>query len=142
MSTTSPSRRAFTENLTTQPLPDNANEEWTQFTTNLKSLLEALSQHDAMKENIDRPYNEPAKHKNKVYFMWDYIGRTLGMAFSADSSDPKKSPFWTEARQRAVMGGMMIKGSHLDLDTICPSDRGEKIEFGEDIIKLADELAN
>ena len=37
---------------------------------------------------IDQTYSTPAASKNKVYFMWDFVGRTLAMLYGLPPSLP------------------------------------------------------
>ena len=40
-------------------------------------LLDKLAHHEAMAPNLNQTYMTPAADKNKVYFEWDFVGRTL-----------------------------------------------------------------
>lgn len=44
-------------------------------------LLKALFEHPAMAPNREQTFMTPAKKKTRVYFMWDFVGRTLGMLY-------------------------------------------------------------
>lgn len=70
-------REDFTLSLTQRPLPDNAKPEWKSTAEKLRNLLSKLAFHKAMESNIHQTYMTPAASKNKVYFMWDFVGRTL-----------------------------------------------------------------
>ncbi|CAK1367565.1 unnamed protein product [Cercospora beticola] len=63
-------RKEFTDNLVSQPLPDDANAEWKRFADAHRDLLGKLAYHDAMSENLQDTYMTPARSKNRVYFMW------------------------------------------------------------------------
>lgn len=70
-------RQQFTDHLVNKRIPANATDEWRETTFELQSLLRKLAAHDAMRANLEQTYMTPANSKNKVYFMWDFVGRTL-----------------------------------------------------------------
>lgn len=70
-------REQFSAHLTSQAIPPSTAEEWKKLVEPLKLLLEKLAHHTAMAPNLQQTYMTPAASKNKVYFMWDFIGRTL-----------------------------------------------------------------
>ena len=70
-------RLEFTNHLIYAPIDDDASPKWARLVENHKTLLDALAHHDAMKPNLYQTYMTPAADKNKVYFEWDFVGRTL-----------------------------------------------------------------
>lgn len=60
-----------------QPIPDDADPKWRQLNQTLKDLALALLNHDTMRENKVQPFMTPAADKNRVYFPWDPVTRTL-----------------------------------------------------------------
>ena len=58
-------------------LPADVDEEWTGYALDLVQLLQKLAFHPAMAPNLRQTYSTPATSKNKVYFMWDFVGRTM-----------------------------------------------------------------
>ena len=70
-------REEFTTGLTSPELPSPAAEEWTDLAQKLRNLLDKLAHHPAMAPNLQQTYMTPAAAKNKVYFVWDFVGRTL-----------------------------------------------------------------
>lgn len=92
-------RREYTDGMMQSfQVPDDAAQDWKHYGENLKELSGKLAFHDAMKPNIDQgtypiqpasslserdsrltlpAYMTPAASKNKVYFMWDFVSRTL-----------------------------------------------------------------
>jgi hypothetical protein len=82
-------RRAFTANLLNAPVQAPANSEYAKLQNALKTVLTLLINHKAMERNIDQTFMTPAASKNKVYFMWDFVGRTLGMLYMLDPAAPK-----------------------------------------------------
>ena len=91
-------REEFTTGLTGVPLhPVTLAPEWKELAEQLRTLLGKLAYHPAMAPNLQQTYMTPAASKNNVYFMWDFVGRTLvssitsvlnalqGRHYSADS---------------------------------------------------------
>jgi len=70
-------REDFTNAITSTPIPTNASEEWKTLVEKLQLLTQKVAQHPAMAPNLKQTYMTPANAKNKVYFMWDFVGRTL-----------------------------------------------------------------
>lgn len=77
MDPTTSTRLAFTTQLTTAPIPPSAAPAYAKLASDLKCLLDKLAYHPAMAENLQQTYMTPAASKNNVYFMWDFVGRTL-----------------------------------------------------------------
>ena len=70
-------RDEFTSALVVLPIPDFASAEWRSYVQKSQVLLDKLAHHPAMAPNLQQTYMTPAKSKNKVYFQWDFVGRTL-----------------------------------------------------------------
>lgn len=70
-------REQFTNGLISNPVPENAALEWKKYVERHKVLLEKLAHHPAMAPNVQQTFMTPANSKNKVYFQWDFVGRTL-----------------------------------------------------------------
>ncbi|KAI7221881.1 hypothetical protein KC333_g1468 [Hortaea werneckii] len=71
------SRAVFTEVLINNPIPDNACEDWKNQVKSLKELYQLLANHPGMSRNNEQLFAQPAHEKNTVYFMWDFVGRTV-----------------------------------------------------------------
>jgi hypothetical protein len=70
-------REEFTMAAQQQPIPEDAHEVWKDLNQTLKDLQKKLLDHDAMAENRVQTFMTPAASKNRVYFMWDSVSRTL-----------------------------------------------------------------
>ena len=70
-------RLDFTNHLVSLPIPASASPRWKTLVETHKALLDKLAHHEALALDINRAYMDPAGDKNKVYFMWDFVGRTL-----------------------------------------------------------------
>ena len=70
-------REAFTNNLASMTSPPFANPEWAHTANTLRELVRKLADHPAMEPNLHQTFMTPAASKNKVYFMWDFVGRTM-----------------------------------------------------------------
>lgn len=76
-------REEFTTGLTSVPLPSvTLAPEWKELVERLRTLLDKLAHHPAMAPNLQQTYMTPAASKNNVYFMWDFVGRTLVSAIT------------------------------------------------------------
>lgn len=60
-----------------QPIPDDADPVWKELNQTLKDLAPKLLNRDAMRRNKTQPFMTPAADKNRVYFLWDSVTRTL-----------------------------------------------------------------
>ncbi|KAH7119045.1 hypothetical protein B0J11DRAFT_83523 [Dendryphion nanum] len=134
-------RREFTANLVAAPVPDNANSKYAALATPLKELLKALADHPAMAENNEQTYMTPAKWKNKIYFLWDFVGRTLAQVAAIDPQLPaRQKAAWQEAMGRALNSAMLITDQRGMLDMMCPNERSEPAEFTPEIQDLAQRI--
>jgi hypothetical protein len=136
-------REIFTKSLTEVTLPADAHDLWLWYASNHQSLLRKLAEHPAMVPNLQQTYNTPANSKNKVYHMWDFVGRTLGYIFRLDPDLPDG---FDEAMQDIF--GRTAMSCNLILDTTpgalnkmiestYPGEKGkEHPVFGEDILQL------
>ena len=75
-------RLEFTNHLVGIPIPASASPRWKTLVETHKALLDKLAHHEALALDINRTYMDPAGDKNKVYFMWDFVGRTLVISVS------------------------------------------------------------
>ncbi|KAL6718314.1 hypothetical protein ACLMJK_004403 [Lecanora helva] len=144
-------REQFTQKILSAPSPPaSASPSWTALATQLRALLEKLLYHDAMKRNLQQTYMTPARDKNMVYFMWDFVGRTVAKLYQIDPSLSDDMPKqqkeeWTDVQGRATMAAMLIldvKSGMLDMQVQAayPGMKGEKVEFGEEILGIAREI--
>lgn len=70
-------REEFTNAMVVMPVPEFASPEWKKYVHASQVLLDKLAHHSAMASNMQQTYMTPANSKNKVYFEWDFVGRTL-----------------------------------------------------------------
>ncbi|KAF2398717.1 hypothetical protein EJ06DRAFT_456867, partial [Trichodelitschia bisporula] len=102
-------RREFTEAMLNRPIPDAATPQYRTFVSGAQKVLRALAYHPAMEPNIDQPFMTPANKKSRVYFMWDFCGRTLGMALAIDASLPRSTKkVWEEVNERTVFADVLF----------------------------------
>ncbi|KIW04458.1 hypothetical protein, variant 2 [Verruconis gallopava] len=163
MDPTRTSRRTFTSSLTSHPVPDDADPQYKSLAEALRRLLTLLINHPAMSKNIDQTYSTPAASKNKVYFMWDFVGRTLAMLFGLPPSMPgrpapppqtistpegaeawkeKQKQGWTEVMQRALYARELILDEGGKLDAMMNVSYGdgsgvEKADFGDEVLNAS-----
>jgi hypothetical protein len=140
-------REVFTKHLIDVPMPSSfVHEDWLKHATAHQVLLEKLAYHPAMAPNLQQTYNTPANDKNNVYFMWDFVGRTLGSLFRLNPELPNGI---TDPMQDVV--GRTTMASNLILDTqkgmldgmtesTYPEQKGKHPAFGEEILQLARDM--
>ncbi|KAL8396852.1 hypothetical protein RB594_003807 [Gaeumannomyces avenae] len=140
-------RRVFTQFLVEKECPDNADPYYKKTHDGLRRLLDLLAKHEGMSANMEQTFMTPAADKNKVYFMWDYVGRTLGMMAAVSPTTPKarlaSNAIFQDIIGRIVMAESLIRDTTGKLDdTNEPAHRGSyrrNVEFGPEIIQALDE---
>lgn len=70
-------REQFTRHIVNQPVPPTWPQPLKDRAAILKSLLDKLAHHPAMTPNLQQTSMTLAASKNRVYFMWDFVGRTV-----------------------------------------------------------------
>ncbi|MCJ1376476.1 hypothetical protein MMC20_007719 [Loxospora ochrophaea] len=144
-------REQFTRQLTDAPLPDHdtVSPEWTRLATSLRNCLKKLAYHPAMEPNLQQTYMTPANSKNSVYFMWDFVGRTLGNLYQVDPTlkdlSRQEKEQWNDAVGRTVLAQELLldtKPGALNTmtESTYPSQRGNHPELGEDVLVAARQL--
>ncbi|KXT08685.1 hypothetical protein AC579_8664 [Pseudocercospora musae] len=139
-------REEFTNHLTAAEIPADANTTFKRYAESHQRLLTALTQHPAMAPNLQQTYMTPANSKNKIYFMWDFVGRTLGHIVSFDPThNPARGPkkaIWKDVVSRTVMTKMLLAEDHTSkletmLEAQYPDQRGRHPEIGEEVVAAA-----
>ena len=143
-------REEFTKHLTSLPYPkpsEGSAPEWYELVTKLAVLLDKLAHHEAMAPNLQQTYMTPAASKNKIYFMWDFVGRTLGIANRVDCDLKDLSSYekeqWEDAKGRSIFAGQLMlndKMLHPMVESTYPGRKGKHPAFGDELLKLAREL--
>lgn len=82
-------RREYTPGLAEATLPSEMGPSWEDLALKLRDLYSKLGNHEAMTANLDQTFSTPANSKNSVYFMWDFVGRTLVCHRSPSISAPR-----------------------------------------------------
>ena len=152
-----------TEGLATASLPDDAAQEWLRLAAELRDLYTKLAQDPAMKPNLEQTFSTPANNKNKVYFMWDFVGRTLVSVFHAlcqglplmsllhnlylvpsDLQDmgERDNERMKDCIGRAMMSAIMItdtESGRLEMMTemTYPDQRGKHPNFSDEVMEAA-----
>ncbi|KAI7719727.1 hypothetical protein KC353_g2750 [Hortaea werneckii] len=142
-------RAVFTEVLINNPIPDHACEDWKNQVKTLKELYQLLANHPGMSRNNEQLFAQPAHEKNTVYFMWDFVGRTITMAYMIDPTLPKNEKDvqdrWVDVVSRSVMAANLLLDQPpgmLDqmVSMSYPNQSGEKPVIGNDIKDAARKL--
>ncbi|KXT00600.1 hypothetical protein AC578_3171 [Pseudocercospora eumusae] len=139
-------RQDFTTHLTHTNIPPDANATFKQYAESHQTLLTALMQHPAMAPNLQQTYMTPANSKNKIYFMWDFVGRTLGLIVQFDPTrNPARGPkkaIWNDVVNRTVMTKTLLAEddtSKLEtmLEAQYPDQRGRHPDIGDEVLAAA-----
>ncbi|KAG8525645.1 uncharacterized protein KY384_000405 [Bacidia gigantensis] len=131
-------RREYTDKLVAVEPPSIAKPAWRDLVNILRELFLALANHEAMADNINRPFGEPAKRKTKVYHTWDFVGRTLSMVLAVDPTLPRRlKGQWNEVHGRAKYSKTLIMDTTGMMDRMAPDDYGTGVEFGEEVLGVA-----
>ncbi|KAI9656913.1 MAG: hypothetical protein M1821_003552 [Bathelium mastoideum] len=102
-----------------------------------------------MEPNLHQLFSTPAASKNKIYFMWDFIARTMSMLSDVEPSlqrmGKEEEEAWTDVIGRSVMAQQLIldtKPGMLDLmvSATYPGQAGPTPQFGDEIVALARQL--
>lgn len=70
-------RDDFSKQAMAFEIPADASQDYKKYAEPLKDLYGHLAYHKAMASNLHQTFMTPAASKNRVYFMWDFVGRTL-----------------------------------------------------------------
>lgn len=110
-----------------------------------QQLAKLLIEHPAMKPNLQQTFNTPANSKNKVYFLWDFVLRTIQfLAAKVSPQAPYSTPMFSDVQSRAFQSQMLI------LDTTGQMEEGnrglgynddEGVEFTNEMKNLAEKLS-
>lgn len=102
-------RTEFTRNLTETPPPEGSAPQYAHLWTSLNELLTLLAEHPAMAPNLEQTYSTPANRKTKIYFLWDFVGRTRGMMATISPSLPRvEKGQWQDVKGRAMFTKVLI----------------------------------
>ncbi|KAL9604639.1 MAG: hypothetical protein Q9219_000359 [cf. Caloplaca sp. 3 TL-2023] len=102
-----------------------------------------------MAPNLQQTYMTLANSKNKNYFEWDFVGRTLGLMYTVNPTIQKLSEeekeVWEDAVGRGTFAKMLILDIALGMlnqmtESAYPDQSGQHPEFGEEIMELARHL--
>ncbi|KAI3397204.1 hypothetical protein diail_11083 [Diaporthe ilicicola] len=151
-------RFEFTSAALAKPTPADADPRWKELNDTLKSLMEKLINHDAMRENAQQTYMTPAANNNQVYHVWDFVGRTLAMMYAVPpqlEASPRWGPelekLWqTEIVARSILVAGLISGDtggdpmmSMMMQSMFPRQNGQpQPQFGDEINQLASRLRN
>ncbi|KAK6339987.1 hypothetical protein TWF730_001764 [Orbilia blumenaviensis] len=108
-------RRQFSEAFINTDPPSGADAEYISIFRATQHLLSLLINDAGMVEtgNAEQPFMEPAKSKNRVYAMWDFVGRTMGILINGVQSPSNpgrmRDAAWKDVVGRTQMADMLIQ---------------------------------
>jgi len=143
-------REEFTAALQQQPVPEDAHPVWKDLVETLKEMQSKLLYHDAMAQNRVQTFMTPAASKNRVYFMWDSVSRTLPVLYtvpprlnSRGEMDQELANHWLQdcVGKAAYLAHLILDTTPGALNTMMeqlyPDQKGRHPDFGSDVIELA-----
>jgi len=137
-------REAYTEALVGDAVPTNASPKFAKLFNSLNDLYSKLAHHPAMAPNLQQTFMTPANSKNKVYFMWDFVGRTRGLMALVDPSLPEKDKEqWDDIAQRAIYGDVLVQDTTGKTEVMfagcAPADFGDEVKAAsKEVVKNVD----
>jgi hypothetical protein len=103
-------RQAWTDNLINVTVPANAKPAFRKLALGLQEVMRLMIQHEAMSANKSQTFSTPAASKNEIYFMWDFVQRTLATLLQLNPSLPRsQKETWEDCHGRAGMANMLIQ---------------------------------
>lgn len=163
-------RERWTQGLVDQSIPSTWPQSLKDRAIILRSLADKLGHHQAMTPNNQQTFMTPANSKNKVYFMWDFVGRTIVSILisycidkphidahtkgylpnlfdvtSLNSMNAMQKYLWEDVQQRCVLAADLILDTtpgklNATMEQTYPASAGNHPEFGDDIIEEAKRL--
>ncbi|KAL8818171.1 MAG: hypothetical protein Q9223_003135 [Gallowayella weberi] len=130
------------------PIPDFAAPKWKKLVGRSKVLLDKLAHHPAMAANLQQTYMTPANSRNKIYFQWDFVGRTLVSRPRKDREQglsKQEKEQWEDATGRITFAKNLILDEmpgmlNMMTEKTDPGQKGKHPDFGEEILELAKHL--
>ena len=149
MEPTTCDRASYTRGLCAPPLLASASPVWLAIVLRTRALYRTLAFHPAMEPNLSQTFSTPANSKNRVYFMWDFVGRTLHWAYLIPSSLKDLNDDENE-RLRDVLSRSILT-VHLLNDTepgklneltekTYPAQKGSHPDLGEEVLAATQKL--
>ncbi|KAF2761707.1 hypothetical protein EJ05DRAFT_535066 [Pseudovirgaria hyperparasitica] len=139
-------REEFTQYALSHPVPDNAHKDWLKEFNYMMALVPKLAYHPAMAPNLQQTYMTPAAEKNSVYFMWDFVSRTLSNLYNQVDPELKletraSKNAWNDVRSRGMMATELILDTTPGMlammtGSAYPEQKDKEPAFGEDILEL------
>ena len=136
-------REAFTQNILDIQIPSDALQEWADAVRHQQGLYKALYDHEAMAPNRQQTFMTPAKQKSAVYFLWDFVGRTLQFLYMVDYKKAKRArmgqdkEIFEDALGRTKMSQLLAEDTTGKMDFMLHSNIDVRVEFNDAIKQAA-----
>ena len=142
-------RASYTRGLCAPPLLASSAPAWLMIVLRTRALYRALAFHPAMEPNLSQTFSTPANSKNKVYFMWDFVGRTLHAVYRVPSSlkdmNEEENDTMTDVLTRSMLTVHLLKDVkpgklNAQVESCYPAQKGNHPELGEDVLAATQAL--
>jgi len=134
-------RKDYTAAICGKDIPENANDAYKKLVEGSRKLVNCLLDDPAMAPNREQTFMTPAASKNRVYFMWDYVQRTLCYLNELDASQPSRNSGagegWADCQGRTSFATGLILDADRMLAAMMP---GDTTPFGEEVLAATKEL--
>jgi hypothetical protein len=134
-------RKDYTAAICSKDIPENANATYKKLVEGGRKLVNCLLNDPAMAPNREQTFMTPAASKNRVYFMWDYVQRTLCYLNELDAIQPSRSSGvgegWADCQGRITFAISLILDADRKLAAMMP---GDTTPFSEEVLAATKEL--
>jgi len=134
-------RKDYTAAICGKDIPENANAAYKKLVEATRKLVNCLLNDPAMAPNREQTFMTPAASKNRVYFMWDYVQRTLCYLNELDAIQPTRTngvgEGWADCQGRMAFASDLILDADRKLVAMMP---GDTTPFSEEVLVATKEL--
>ncbi|KAI9832845.1 MAG: hypothetical protein M1826_001011 [Phylliscum demangeonii] len=108
-----------------------------QTTLKLTELMDAIQAHPQ--------WQPPHNMHNKLYFIWDFIGRSRQMVIEVPQTQREKgadaaNKQYNEAAQRLIFTRILMNDNSAKAAMVTMSDPARPVDFGPDVKRKMDEV--
>jgi hypothetical protein len=129
-------RQDYTTAICSMPIPATANADWEHEMDIHRRLVKALLTHEAMAPNRDQIFMVPSNKKSRVYYLWDFVQRTICYLNIVNPNSPSGKD-WANAVNRSAMTKAIILDDRGMSHAMFQDD---KTPYGDDVMAIAREM--
>jgi len=130
-------RRDYTAAICSLAIPADANGEWASILRQARILVQALLTHPSMEPNLAQTFMTPANNKTRIYFLWDFVQRTIWFLNNCNPRNPSSTQsIWEDAVGRHYVAAELVEMKEM-IRAIFPSD---ETPWGEEVERAAKDI--